>query len=119
MIDFFGPGFEALSAMGLLPRLRELGHRAAEFRYVDERGRKRAGIDYALFEKAAQGAIVNIMRPDLERLHAGTARSTRGTRPNARVSRPAMLRGPGSGSRRAGCAARVRTGPLRRARRRR
>ncbi|NLU66288.1 FAD-dependent monooxygenase [Streptomyces sp. HNM0574] len=68
MIDFFGPGFEALTDMGLEPELRRLGHRTSEFRYVDERGRTRAAVDYARFERAARGGLVSIMRPDLERL---------------------------------------------------
>ncbi|WP_149182220.1 FAD-dependent monooxygenase [Streptomyces sp. TRM49041] len=68
MMDFFGPGYEALTAMGLLPRLKELGYRTKEFRYIDERGGKRAGLAYSRFEKAARGGMVSIMRPDLERL---------------------------------------------------
>ncbi|WP_030543542.1 FAD-dependent monooxygenase [Streptomyces albus] len=68
MIDFFGPGFEALTAMGLEPRLRQLGHPASEFRYVDGAGRRVTGVDYARFRKAAGGGLVSIMRPDLELL---------------------------------------------------
>ena len=30
MMDFFGPGYDAAEAMGLLPRLRELGYRVEE-----------------------------------------------------------------------------------------
>ncbi|MGW0732089.1 FAD-dependent monooxygenase [Streptomyces sp. NPDC002851] len=68
MIDFFGPGYEALDAMGLLPRLRELGHRTSEFCYVDERGHRLATVGYDKFTRAAGGGLVSIMRPDLERL---------------------------------------------------
>ncbi|MEV6967912.1 FAD-dependent monooxygenase [Hamadaea sp. NPDC051192] len=67
MIDFFGPGYEAAQRMGLLARLRELGYHVERFSYVDEHGRIRASMDYQRFEKAASGAIVSIMRPDLER----------------------------------------------------
>lgn len=35
MIDFFGPGFEASDAMGLLPRLRQLACPVDELNYVD------------------------------------------------------------------------------------
>ncbi|KNE83022.1 MULTISPECIES: FAD-dependent monooxygenase [Streptomyces] len=68
MIDFFGPGFEALTAMGLQPRLRQLGHPATEFCYVDGEGRRVAGVDYDRFRKATGGGLVSIMRPDLELL---------------------------------------------------
>ncbi|UNS97514.1 FAD-dependent monooxygenase [Streptomyces tubbatahanensis] len=66
MIDFFGPGYEAAEAMGLLPRLRELGYTIHEAAFVDERGRRRAGLDYAQFSAVAGGALLSIMRPDLE-----------------------------------------------------
>ncbi|MGA5128220.1 FAD-dependent monooxygenase [Streptomyces olivoreticuli] len=67
MIDFFGPGYSAASAMGVLPRLRQLRHPVHEARYVDERGRRRAGLDYTRFARAAGGQMLSIMRPDLER----------------------------------------------------
>ena len=68
MIDFFGPGFEAATAMGLQPRLRELASPVQEFSYIDGRGRKTVSVDYSLFAKAVDGQIVSIMRPELERL---------------------------------------------------
>ncbi|GLZ77074.1 FAD-dependent oxidoreductase [Actinorhabdospora filicis] len=67
MIDFFGPGFEAAEAIGVLPRLRELGYRIERFGYVDERGRTRASLDYRRFQRVAEGRLFSIMRPDLER----------------------------------------------------
>lgn len=60
MIDFFGPGYDAAEAMGLLPRLRELGYDVTEVAYIDEHGRRRAGFTYS-------DRVVSIMRPDLER----------------------------------------------------
>lgn len=68
MIDFFGPGFEALTAMGLQPRLRELGADVDTFSYIDGQGRTTVSVDYALFSQALDGAIVSIMRPRLEQL---------------------------------------------------
>ncbi|GAA4909151.1 FAD-dependent monooxygenase [Streptomonospora salina] len=67
MIDFFGPGYDAAEAMGVLPRLRELSHRVDEARYVDARGRRRAGLDYDRFARAVGGRLLSIMRPDVER----------------------------------------------------
>ncbi|MFF4217059.1 FAD-dependent monooxygenase [Streptomyces nondiastaticus] len=67
MIDFFGPGYAAAEEMGLLPRLQELGYAVHELRYVDEDGRRRAGMTYATLGRAVGGRLISIMRPDLER----------------------------------------------------
>ncbi|WP_017580343.1 FAD-dependent oxidoreductase [Nocardiopsis valliformis] len=67
MIDFFGPGYDAAAAMGLLPRLRELGHRFPEAALVDGHGRQRAAIKFEGYARALGGELISIMRPDLER----------------------------------------------------
>ena len=67
MIDFFGPGYDAAEAMGVMPRMRELGYHVREASYLDENGRRRARLDYARFAAAAHGRLLSIMRPDLER----------------------------------------------------
>src|SRR5690625_4845418 len=66
MIDFFGAGYDAAAAMGVLPRLRELSHRIGEVRYVDAKGRRGAGLNYDRFANAVGGRLLSIMRPDLE-----------------------------------------------------
>lgn len=68
MIDFFGPGYDAAEAMGLLPRIQELGYHVEELIYCDESGRRRAGLRYAQFAKTTGGRLVSILRPDLERV---------------------------------------------------
>ncbi|MDI3386218.1 FAD-dependent monooxygenase [Streptomyces sp. B-S-A8] len=68
MMDFFGPGFEAVTAMGLEPRLRELAQETDEFTYVDPAGKPLAAVSYARFERAAGSRLVSIMRPALEQL---------------------------------------------------
>lgn len=65
-MDFFGLGYGAAQSMGLLPRLQELSYQVEEVRYVDESGRRRAGLNYARFERAVNGRLLSIMRPDLE-----------------------------------------------------
>lgn len=67
MIDFFGPGYDAAEAVGVLPRLLELGYVVEEAVYLDEDGRQRAGVSYTQFAKAVGGRVLSIMRPDLER----------------------------------------------------
>ncbi|MEU4428913.1 FAD-dependent oxidoreductase, partial [Actinoplanes sp. NPDC024001] len=67
MLDFFGPGYDAAEAMGVLPRIRELGYAVDELAYCDDSGRRRAGLRYREFARAAGGRVVSLMRPDLER----------------------------------------------------
>lgn len=66
MIDFFGPGYDAATRMGLLPALESAGYRVSEAAYLDETGRRRAGLSFDAFAKAVNGHLVSIMRPDLE-----------------------------------------------------
>lgn len=68
MIDFFGPGYEALTAMGLRPGLRRFASSVESFRYIDSRGRTTVSVDYTLFARALDGEIASIMRPALERM---------------------------------------------------
>ncbi|MET9269019.1 FAD-dependent monooxygenase [Kribbella sp. NPDC003557] len=65
MIDFFGPGYDAMSAMGLLPALQEVAYHVDEAVLVDDHGRKQAGIDILRF---AEGDLLSVMRPDLEQV---------------------------------------------------
>ncbi|MBA8822739.1 2-polyprenyl-6-methoxyphenol hydroxylase-like FAD-dependent oxidoreductase [Saccharopolyspora lacisalsi] len=67
MIDFFGPGYDAAERMGVLPRVAELGYRVDGLSYLDDSGRRRAGMDYASLQRAVDGRLLSIMRPDLER----------------------------------------------------
>jgi 2-polyprenyl-6-methoxyphenol hydroxylase-like FAD-dependent oxidoreductase len=66
MIDFFGVGYEAAEAMGVLPRLRELGYHVDGVRFVDAAGRCRARLRYEQFTRAVSGRLLSIIRPDLE-----------------------------------------------------
>ena len=72
MIDFFGPGFDAAEAMGLLPRLRELAYRVPEVSYVDRNGRPRAALDYERMVRSLDGRLLSLLRGDLVlALHEG------------------------------------------------
>ncbi|WP_153393555.1 FAD-dependent monooxygenase [Ornithinicoccus halotolerans] len=66
MLDFFGLGYDAAEAMGLLPRLHQLGYRVDELTYVDRSGRRRAGLDYSRFARLLDGRLLSLLRPDLE-----------------------------------------------------
>lgn len=65
MIDFFGQGLDAIRAMGLLEALAGTAYDIHEAELLDERGRRRAGVQAAQF---AGGQLLNVMRPDLERV---------------------------------------------------
>lgn len=67
MMDFFGPGFEAADRLGLIPLLRRLGYAVEDVAYVDRHGKTRAKLSYSRFERAVDGKLLSIMRPDLER----------------------------------------------------
>lgn len=67
MIDFFGPGYDAAEAMGVLPRILQLGYHVEELAYCDASGRRRAGLRFDRLAAAAGGRVISVMRPDLER----------------------------------------------------
>jgi 2-polyprenyl-6-methoxyphenol hydroxylase-like FAD-dependent oxidoreductase len=66
MIDFFGPGYDAAEAMGLLPAIEDVAYQIDEASFVDEHGRRRAGVRLTQFAPA--GRLLDVMRPDLERV---------------------------------------------------
>jgi 2-polyprenyl-6-methoxyphenol hydroxylase-like FAD-dependent oxidoreductase len=66
MIDFFGPGYDAAEAMGVLPRLLDVGYDVSEVSYIDGAGRRRAGLSFKRFAAPREGRLVSLMRPDLE-----------------------------------------------------
>lgn len=66
MIDFFGAGYDAVEAMGIAPRLHELGYHLDEAAFVDADGRRRGRLRYDQFADVVGGRLVSIMRPDLE-----------------------------------------------------
>jgi 2-polyprenyl-6-methoxyphenol hydroxylase-like FAD-dependent oxidoreductase len=68
MIDFFGTGYDAAEAMGLLPAIQQVAYRIEEASLVDEHGRRRAGLPYAQIAKAIGGRLLSVMRPDLEKV---------------------------------------------------
>lgn len=63
MIDFFGPGYDAAEAMGLLPAIRARAYAIERASFVDGTGRERASIHTPTI---ASGRLLSIMRPDLE-----------------------------------------------------
>jgi 2-polyprenyl-6-methoxyphenol hydroxylase-like FAD-dependent oxidoreductase len=63
MIDFFGPGLEAVEAMGLLPAFERAAYQYDEGHLVDRSGRRRATLSTKSFSRRP---LLSLMRPDIE-----------------------------------------------------
>lgn len=68
LIDFFGAGYDAAEAIGVLPAIRDVGYNFDEASLVDERGRRRAAVSYVKIDRALRGRLCSVMRPDLEKV---------------------------------------------------
>uniref|UniRef100_UPI001F233207 FAD-dependent monooxygenase n=1 Tax=Streptomyces shenzhenensis TaxID=943815 RepID=UPI001F233207 len=66
LVDFFGPGYDAAEAMGMLPWLEELRYPVSEAAFLDDHGEPRARLRYDAFARPLGGRLLSIMRPDLE-----------------------------------------------------
>jgi 2-polyprenyl-6-methoxyphenol hydroxylase-like FAD-dependent oxidoreductase len=66
LIDFFGAGYEAAEAIGVLSAIQDVACRIDEATLVDEQGRRRGGLPYSQITKALDGRLCSVMRPDLE-----------------------------------------------------
>jgi len=68
MIDFFGPGYDAAQAMGLLDGLARIHDPIPRLVFVDAGGREKFSVSYADFRRLFHGRHFNFLRGDLERL---------------------------------------------------
>ncbi|QNI07397.1 NAD(P)-binding protein [Mycobacterium kubicae] len=66
LIDFFGAGYDAAEAIGVLPAIQDAAYRIDEARLIDGNGRRRAALPYRHITAALDGRLCSIMRPDLE-----------------------------------------------------
>ena len=66
MMDFFGPGYDAAEALGLVPKLSRLDHHIAGVRYVDRSGRRRATLDFGPLVRQRNTRLLNVTRAELE-----------------------------------------------------
>jgi len=66
MIDFFGPGYDAADALGILPILKRKAHKIDAAHFVDASGRDRSMLRYDLATRAAGGKILSLLRGDIE-----------------------------------------------------
>jgi deazaflavin-dependent oxidoreductase (nitroreductase family) len=66
LLDFFGLGYDAAEAMGVLPGFKQLAYHVDEVAYVDRNGRRRARLNYTQFSRLVDGRLLAMLRPDLE-----------------------------------------------------
>lgn len=67
MIDFFGPGYDAAEASGLLPKLVAQHHDFDAVAYVNEAGKTRSILDYRLFRASVKNRLLALLRGEIER----------------------------------------------------
>lgn len=65
LIDFWGIGYDIAEAMGLLPRVRELGYQVKEVRFLDRRGHRNGGFAVDVFRRVTNGRFTSLPRSDL------------------------------------------------------
>ncbi|MGC1520073.1 MAG: FAD-dependent monooxygenase [Steroidobacteraceae bacterium] len=68
MIDFSGSGYDAVEQMGLLGKLKTAQRPIARAEWADSNGKRKAALDYAVFQKSLKGRLLSFMRGDLERI---------------------------------------------------
>ncbi len=68
MIDFFGPGYDAAAALGLLPDLAAVHYQIPRLRFVDFRGRLRYALAYSALRRLLDNRHFNFLRGDLEQV---------------------------------------------------
>ncbi|ETW26561.1 FAD-dependent monooxygenase [Mycobacterium gastri] len=66
VIDFYGAGYEAAEAIGVLPAIQGVAYPVGEASVVDQHGRRKAAIPYRQIVKALDGRLCRVLRPDLE-----------------------------------------------------
>jgi len=76
MIDLFGSGYEAAARTGLLPRLRDLQHRFAGVRWLNETGRQQAHLEWRVLESLFDRRLMTLVRGDLEQAVLGQLTSS-------------------------------------------
>ncbi|GAA1033888.1 MULTISPECIES: FAD-dependent monooxygenase [Amycolatopsis] len=66
MIDFFGTGYDAAEAMGVLPAIKEAAYPVSEAILLDAQGKRRSDIQFGRFARTVGGRLLSVLRPDLE-----------------------------------------------------
>lgn len=68
MLDFFGPGYEAAEALGVIDALKAHGDDVEHVDFVNADGRLGSSMDYGRMREAAGGKLFPILRGDIEKV---------------------------------------------------
>ncbi|KZS83716.1 FAD-dependent monooxygenase [Mycobacterium persicum] len=68
MIDFFGPGYEAAEAIGVLPAIQEVSYHVGTASLFDQDGRRQAPLPYQRMIAALAGRLCRVTQTDLEKV---------------------------------------------------
>jgi 2-polyprenyl-6-methoxyphenol hydroxylase-like FAD-dependent oxidoreductase len=68
MLDFFGPGYEAAEALGVIDALKARGDDVEHVDFVNADGRLGSSMDYGRMRQAAGGKLFPILRGDIEKV---------------------------------------------------
>lgn len=68
MMDFFGPGYDAAEALGLLPEVEKIHYPIGRLTFLETDGEPKYTLSYDEFQELFDGRHFNFMRGDLERL---------------------------------------------------
>ena len=67
-IDFWGAGFDVAERMGILPDLEIADLKIPEVTVVDEKGKRKCGINYTNLKKLMNGRAFTLLRSDLSKI---------------------------------------------------
>ncbi len=65
MIDFWGPGYQVAERMGLMPRLREVGYKIDELKFVGRNGNIRSSLNANTIYQSVKNRFISLPRGDL------------------------------------------------------
>ena len=67
-IDFWGAGFDVAERMGILPDLDKADIKIPEVTVVDEKGKRKCGINYPKLKKLMNDRAFTLLRSDLSKI---------------------------------------------------
>ena len=67
-IDFWGAGFDVAERMGILPELSKTDLKISEVTIVNEKGKRKCGINYLKLKKLMNGRAFTLLRSDLSKI---------------------------------------------------
>ncbi|MGV7377642.1 FAD-dependent oxidoreductase, partial [Mycobacterium kansasii] len=65
---FFGPGYEAAEAIGVLPAIQEVSYHVGTASLFDQDGRRQAPLPYQRMIAALAGRLCRVTQTDLEKV---------------------------------------------------